>query len=242
MLRGAGSWDVLAWRGRDFLFLESKQYRSSDRLNNNQRAWLEEAAIHVGESPTSFVIVEYDAGPASSLQQRSAQPQNAESDLPPGLSPKSSSPLDPRIRRRRDRIPRQDCGVRARTRLGQSREWLADDRMRRFAIVVFGRYRDRGRDRAGTAQSVCSHGRPLTRYLARSTASRVTPGTRPTASPRTAQSNVYMASGRPPRSQGGCEILNRDGSACHNPGRHSVGSKWSCTTHYKALSRQGLSG
>ena len=46
-LRGAGSWDVLAWRGDDFLFIESKQHRSSDKLNPNQLAWLE-AALTLG--------------------------------------------------------------------------------------------------------------------------------------------------------------------------------------------------
>jgi hypothetical protein len=40
-LRGAGSWDVLAWKAGEFLFFESKQYRGSDSLKASQRAWLE---------------------------------------------------------------------------------------------------------------------------------------------------------------------------------------------------------
>jgi hypothetical protein len=60
-LRGAGAWDVFAWNGQDVLFIESKPYRSSDRLNSNQRAWLE-AALEVGVSSSRFAVVEYDAG------------------------------------------------------------------------------------------------------------------------------------------------------------------------------------
>jgi hypothetical protein len=60
-LRGAGAWDVFAWNGLDVLFIESKQHRSSDSLNPNQRAWLE-AALEVGVSSSRFAVVEYDAG------------------------------------------------------------------------------------------------------------------------------------------------------------------------------------
>lgn len=60
-LRGTGSWDVFAWSGRDVLFIESKQHRSSDALNLNQRTWLE-AALEVGVSSSRFAVVEYDAG------------------------------------------------------------------------------------------------------------------------------------------------------------------------------------
>ncbi len=61
VLRGAGSWDVFAWRGDEYLFIESKQYRRGDRLNANQLAWLG-AALDVGISIACFAIVEYDAG------------------------------------------------------------------------------------------------------------------------------------------------------------------------------------
>ena len=33
-LRGAGSWDVFAWNQDDYLFIESKQHRSGDRLKS----------------------------------------------------------------------------------------------------------------------------------------------------------------------------------------------------------------
>jgi hypothetical protein len=61
-LRGAGSWDIFAWSGDDYLFLESKKHRSSDRLNSNQIAWLE-AAIDEGFSSDQFAVVEYNVGP-----------------------------------------------------------------------------------------------------------------------------------------------------------------------------------
>lgn len=61
-LRGAGSWDIFAWSADDYLFLESKQHRSGDRLNANQVTWLE-TAIDEGFMPEQFAIVEYDAGP-----------------------------------------------------------------------------------------------------------------------------------------------------------------------------------
>jgi hypothetical protein len=55
--------------------------------------------------------------------------------------------------------------------------------------------------------------------------------------------SAYMASGDPPPAMGPCDVPNRDGTRCHNPGRHPVsqGSRegWSCTTHYKMLTRAG---
>jgi hypothetical protein len=57
-LRGAGSWDIFAWSGDDYRFLESKQHRSSDRLTPNQLAWLE-AALDKGFAADQFAIVEY---------------------------------------------------------------------------------------------------------------------------------------------------------------------------------------
>lgn len=60
-----GAWDVLAWQGGRFLFVESKQYpKSTDRLDDDEAKarWME-AAIARGHSPDSFVIVRYDAGP-----------------------------------------------------------------------------------------------------------------------------------------------------------------------------------
>ena len=57
---GGGAWDVFAWRGTDYLFIESKQHRSSDRLRPGQLAWLD-AGLAVGIEPSHFVVVEYDA-------------------------------------------------------------------------------------------------------------------------------------------------------------------------------------
>jgi hypothetical protein len=64
---GGGAWDVFAWRDDSYLFIESKQHRSSDKLRNGQIAWLE-AGLAEGLSADSFAIVEYDAilaGPGS---------------------------------------------------------------------------------------------------------------------------------------------------------------------------------
>ena len=55
-----GAWDVYAWKDGP-LFIESKQYRSTDHLNANQIAWLS-AAASVGIDPSRFAVVNYDAG------------------------------------------------------------------------------------------------------------------------------------------------------------------------------------
>ncbi|MFZ1072895.1 MAG: VRR-NUC domain-containing protein [Verrucomicrobiia bacterium] len=54
--KDGGFFDVFAWRGRKFLFVEYKS--KGDRLNNNQRLWMG-SAIRSGVSPTSLVLVEY---------------------------------------------------------------------------------------------------------------------------------------------------------------------------------------
>ncbi len=59
-LRGAGTWDVLAWKGDDHLFIESKKHRSGDALRPTQIGFLEAALAH-GLAPTDFAIVEYEA-------------------------------------------------------------------------------------------------------------------------------------------------------------------------------------
>jgi hypothetical protein len=55
--RGGGCWDVFAWRGDEFLFIESKQ-RGRDQLQLTQRAWLENA-LEEGVPLSSFAIVEW---------------------------------------------------------------------------------------------------------------------------------------------------------------------------------------
>lgn len=59
--RSGGAWDVYAWKNGP-LFIESKQHRSSDRLNANQIAWLS-AAVSIGTDPARFAVMSYDAGP-----------------------------------------------------------------------------------------------------------------------------------------------------------------------------------
>ena len=54
----------------------------------------------------------------------------------------------------------------------------------------------------------------------------------------TAGGDVYMATGTPPPAAGPCTVPNRDGSECHNPGRHPIEDGWACTTHWKAATRQ----
>jgi hypothetical protein len=56
---GAGAWDILAWKGDDVLFIESKQY-GSDKLTPNQRRWLE-VALDQGIPLDAFAIYEYIA-------------------------------------------------------------------------------------------------------------------------------------------------------------------------------------
>jgi hypothetical protein len=53
-----GPWDVLAWLGDEFLCIESKQHKSSDKLRETQIKWMDAA---LSEGITDFVIVEYDA-------------------------------------------------------------------------------------------------------------------------------------------------------------------------------------
>lgn len=58
-----GCWDVLAWKGTRVVFAEAKR-RSKDRINDNQRRFVE-AALSVGVSADTFLIVEWT--PASSV-------------------------------------------------------------------------------------------------------------------------------------------------------------------------------
>ena len=56
---GSGAWDILAWKGKRILFIESKQY-GSDKLTANQLRWLD-AALQLGVPLTSFAVYEYIA-------------------------------------------------------------------------------------------------------------------------------------------------------------------------------------
>lgn len=59
---GGGAWDIVAWRGDEYLFLESKQHKSGDKLRPGQIAWLA-AGLAKGFALDRFAVVEYDAGP-----------------------------------------------------------------------------------------------------------------------------------------------------------------------------------
>jgi len=121
-LRGAGTWDVFAWSGEDYLFVESKQ-RGSDRLNANQVAWLE-AALDEGFSAEQFA-----GRPTGSRPTRAGA-----AEPPPDLVEllQAVRAID-----RSERIGSRDeiaaYGVAA---IGPMVDWLQDDELRRFAIAV----------------------------------------------------------------------------------------------------------
>lgn|GEM_PF-3242189 len=236
-LRGSGSWDVFAWRDGEYLFIESKQHRSSDRLNENQRAWLE-AALDLGVSIDAFAVVEYDAGPPPVRAQTSSAIPARRPKLPEGLveALDLARYADPSIRiQHRDAVT--EFGALA---IDPMVAWLADDRLRRFAITVLG-------SMARSERAALAH---LNRYaaaggtdsdLAESAARRAElSATHSLTVPGGAPSfDVYVATGHPPSAHGSCGIRNRDGSPCQNPGRHPVGNVWSCTTHFRAATRRG---
>jgi hypothetical protein len=56
-----GCWDVLAWRGTEIAFLESKRH-GKDRLRPGQGVWLR-AALDEGILASSFAVVEWDFTP-----------------------------------------------------------------------------------------------------------------------------------------------------------------------------------
>jgi hypothetical protein len=70
---GGGCWDILAWRGDDALFIESKQ-RGRDRLRSTQQAWLE-SALAEGVTLSSFAIAEWELDDEKS--ERPAHPSAA---------------------------------------------------------------------------------------------------------------------------------------------------------------------
>lgn len=55
--RASGAFDVMAWRGEHFIFLEYKG--PGDRPNRNASRWIE-AALSVGVSPNDLFVVEAD--------------------------------------------------------------------------------------------------------------------------------------------------------------------------------------
>ena len=53
-----GCWDVFAWKGNEYLFAESKRL-GKDAIRDTQINWLS-AALEVGVSPKSFLLIEWN--------------------------------------------------------------------------------------------------------------------------------------------------------------------------------------
>jgi hypothetical protein len=81
-----GCWDVLAWKGDRVILAESKR-RSRDRINDNQRGFLE-AALSVGIPADAFLIVEWTAVGAAAATHLDG-PRNS------GRAPSLANPRDP---------------------------------------------------------------------------------------------------------------------------------------------------
>ena len=101
---GGGAWDILAWRDSEYLCIESKQHRSSDRLRSTQLAWLEAA---IAEGIDGYAIVEYEAPLIGS---------------PPPA--RSSAPSPPAKRAAKQRTGVLDATFAAAAPRGQGCEWL----------------------------------------------------------------------------------------------------------------------
>jgi hypothetical protein len=234
-LRGSGSWDVLAWRGDDVVFIESKKHRNGDRLRPSQLAWME-AAIELGFEPERFLIVEYLL--AGSPQPRSATPRPAPrtTSLDPALTKalSAAAAADPgtRIMHRDTLVSFEDAAV------GPMVDWLGDDDLRRFAIAVLEKLASTSGEATKALRSYGEAAGPDS-HLAHAALDRVGARVHQRRARPTPVGDVHMSDGRPPLAQGPCGVANRDGSACNNPGRWPVGDVWSCTTHYKALTRRG---
>ena len=247
-LDGAGTWDVLAWRADEVLFLESKQHGSSDHLRHTQLAFLE-AATAIGIGLESFAVVEYQSG-------RGASPATRQDGRPSPGSPRPAIALPPdaellrlveaaanapagvRIELYRDRIAAFGSPT-----IGLMETWIDAGRSPGFASMVLEAV-GKGKDPTGAIRAL-RRLRGLSPDLASiidPAIARVEASRRAAANPtdRRRSGDVYVETGTPPREQGPCGIRNRDGSECHNPGRHLIGETWSCTTHLKAATRHGL--
>ncbi len=257
-LRGAGTWDVIAWSGDEVLFLESKQAHSSDRLRVNQLTFLD-TALDLGMHLDSFAVVEYDAGarPVASRSPEDGEPSLPRQEPAPRARRRTVEPeLDSELVRlieaaaaarasgqieHRDRIAAHGSAA-----IPAMVAWANDGRSPGFAVAVLesvGRLADpHGATRAMRRLRVSLVGweTVIDPAIARVEAARRSVARPPSQSGgRASGTEVYVASGTPPPSQGACGIQNRDGSECHNPGRRALNGVWSCTTHFKAASRRG---
>ena len=247
-LRGAGTWDVLAWRDDEVLFLESKQHRSSDRLRDSQVAFLE-AAIEVGLDPSAFVVVVYDAGRPVGRTERAvrftpevaARPDTDDGRGAPidALCAEAiDAPASTRVGLYRDRLAAYGSEA-----LPSIEAWVDEGRSPGFAIAVAERIGHQGdRDDALRTLGHIGATAPDWADFAYEAAARLRDQARPAPHPpvHTAQGGEYVATGTPPPAFGYCGVRNRDGTDCQNSGRHPVRDILSCTTHYKALTRRGL--
>ncbi|MBA2719827.1 MAG: hypothetical protein H0U52_11395 [Chloroflexi bacterium] len=238
ILRGAGSWDIFAWSESDYLFLESKQYRSSDKLNRNQVVWLE-AALDEGFTPNQFAIVEYDAGrptPPQLVRQASAKPAAGSKvgQLGQLLSLVQQADRTVRIE------SRNEVAAFGSAAIGPMVDWLHSAELRRFAVAVLERMGSSEPKAFGALKAFAASGE-ADAHLAIDAVARLS-GSRSAAartSGRIADTAECASGGHPPPAQGPCGMPNRDGSACQNPGRWPIGDVWSCTTHCFAFSRSG---
>jgi hypothetical protein len=55
----SGCWDLFAWRGEEFLFVDAKMLHTNDEIRPNQIRWLE-ASLRCGIRPKAFVILEWE--------------------------------------------------------------------------------------------------------------------------------------------------------------------------------------
>jgi hypothetical protein len=153
-LKGAGTWDVIAWNGDELLFLESKQAHTSDHLRPSQLLFLE-TALRVGVSPDAFAIVEYDAGRpiegasgARPARTRAAAPRTPSDPNEPGAPrPRRAAPaLDPELARliataaaadAPDRIGYRDrIAAHGSPAVRAMEDWVSAGRPPAFAIAV----------------------------------------------------------------------------------------------------------
>ncbi len=242
-LGGAGTWDVIAWRGSDVVFIESKQAASSDRLRDTQLAFLD-AALDFGVEAEAFAIVEYTlgGGPGRSASARESGPRSGDHPAPVVQDPElarllaAAAAADPGTRiEYRDRIAAYGSAA-----IWAMDSWVRDGGSAGFACVVIA---------AAAGSASATEAVKALRRLAASQPDWI--GVieqaiarldfRPSPAPARLEpsGDVYVATGTPPPALGPCDVVNHDGTVCHNPGRHLIADGLSCTTHFKALTRRG---
>jgi hypothetical protein len=234
---GGGAWDVFAWRGHEYLFIESKQHRSGDALRPGQLAWLD-AALAEGVDDANFAVVEYDAGRPST---RAATLDRGSIVMTRAPSPQlalvladveAASPMS-RIDER-DRVA-QFGGV----AVSAMERWLDEEHLTGFAIGVLGVLAGEDDGAKAVLQRYIRRGGEDSR-LASAAVNRLenrrTSRTRHTG----LELDIYMSTGKPEAEiAGGCQVLV-NGRLCANPGRHLLEGIVTCTTHRKSMERAAV--